>query len=139
MAASGSPMFRLEVFDYDFGLQDDFMGSARLPLEALEQNRTTPVTLELKDPHHPDEDLGSVDLVLVLTPSGPVEERRDSATMLLRRSWKRSTKVNPRLRLRHHHRHLRLHRGHSSCDRFLRQSIRQTCVSCSLKYDLHVH
>jgi len=29
----------LQVFDYDFGLQDDFMGSARLPLEALEQNR----------------------------------------------------------------------------------------------------
>ncbi|XP_056288942.1 multiple C2 and transmembrane domain-containing protein 1 isoform X1 [Pseudoliparis swirei] len=78
----------VKVFDYDFGLQDDFMGSARLPLEALEQNRTIPVTLALKDPHHPDEDLGSVDLVLVLTPSGPVEECRDSASQRQSQLWR---------------------------------------------------
>lgn len=29
----------LQVFDYDFGLQDDFMGSAYLHLESLEQQR----------------------------------------------------------------------------------------------------
>lgn len=29
----------LQVFDYDFGLQDDFMGSAYLYLESLEQQR----------------------------------------------------------------------------------------------------
>lgn len=28
-----------QVFDYDFGLQDDFMGSAYLHLESLEQQR----------------------------------------------------------------------------------------------------
>lgn len=28
-----------QVFDYDFGLQDDFMGSAYLYLESLEQQR----------------------------------------------------------------------------------------------------
>ncbi|KAL8203617.1 UNVERIFIED_CONTAM: Multiple C2 and transmembrane domain-containing protein 1 [Gekko kuhli] len=30
----------IKVFDYDFGLQDDFMGSAFLDLSSLEQNRT---------------------------------------------------------------------------------------------------
>lgn len=29
----------LQVFDYDFGLQDDFMGSAYLQLDSLEQQR----------------------------------------------------------------------------------------------------
>uniref|UniRef100_A0AAQ5YT17 C2 domain-containing protein n=1 Tax=Amphiprion ocellaris TaxID=80972 RepID=A0AAQ5YT17_AMPOC len=51
-----------KVFDYDFGLQDDFMGSAFLYLESLEQQRTIPVTLVLKDPQSPDEDLGSLEL-----------------------------------------------------------------------------
>ncbi|KAG7277806.1 hypothetical protein CRUP_026107, partial [Coryphaenoides rupestris] len=30
----------IKVYDYDFGLQDDFMGSAYLPLDSLEQQRT---------------------------------------------------------------------------------------------------
>ncbi|KAM3599757.1 uncharacterized protein V6R79_010963 [Siganus canaliculatus] len=69
----------VKVFDYDFGLQDDFMGSAHLYVESLEQQRTIPVTLELKDPQHPDEDLGSLELAVTLTPKhSPLEERRDS-------------------------------------------------------------
>ncbi|XP_046697636.1 multiple C2 and transmembrane domain-containing protein 1 isoform X4 [Silurus meridionalis] len=58
----------VKVFDYDFGLQDDFMGSAYLHLESLEQHRSLEVTLELKDPHYPDHDLGSLELVVTLTP-----------------------------------------------------------------------
>ncbi|XP_055009345.1 multiple C2 and transmembrane domain-containing protein 1 isoform X3 [Boleophthalmus pectinirostris] len=103
----------IKVFDYDFGLQDDFMGSAYLYLESLEQQRTIPITLPLKDPHLPDEDLGSLELNVTLTPKdSPLEERRDSTqlelrtyrwkpyvnkTMLLRRSWKRTTKQSTRL------------------------------------------
>ncbi|XP_034566167.1 multiple C2 and transmembrane domain-containing protein 1 isoform X3 [Notolabrus celidotus] len=69
----------VKVFDYDFGLQDDFMGSAHLYLESLEQQRMIPVTLVLKDPHHPDQDLGSLELAVTLTPKdSPIEERRDS-------------------------------------------------------------
>ncbi|XP_071322408.1 multiple C2 and transmembrane domain-containing protein 1 isoform X3 [Trachinotus anak] len=69
----------VKVFDYDFGLQDDFMGSAYLYLESLEQQRTIPVTLVLRDPHHPDQDLGSLELAATLTPKhSPIEERRDS-------------------------------------------------------------
>ncbi|XP_058512243.1 multiple C2 and transmembrane domain-containing protein 1 isoform X10 [Ochotona princeps] len=58
----------VKVFDYDFGLQDDFMGSAFLDLTQLELNRPTDVTLSLKDPHYPDHDLGIILLSVVLTP-----------------------------------------------------------------------
>ncbi|XP_045704228.1 multiple C2 and transmembrane domain-containing protein 1 isoform X5 [Phyllostomus hastatus] len=58
----------VKVFDYDFGLQDDFMGSAFLDLTQLELNRPTDVTLTLKDPHYPDHDLGAILLSVILTP-----------------------------------------------------------------------
>ncbi|XP_034402595.1 multiple C2 and transmembrane domain-containing protein 1 isoform X2 [Cyclopterus lumpus] len=107
MDCLSDPLY-VKVFDYDFGFQDDFMGSAHLYLESLEQQRTIPVTLELKDPNHPDQVLGSLDLAVTLTPKdSPVEERRDSPTMLLRRSWKRSTKQ----RLSELHRKSQLWRG----------------------------
>ncbi|KAF7250654.1 Multiple C2 and transmembrane domain-containing protein 1, partial [Varanus komodoensis] len=78
----------VKVFDYDFGLQDDFMGSAFLDLSSLEQNRPINVTLSLKDPHYPDQDLGTILLSVLLTPK---EQQRDM-TMLMRKSWKRSSK-----------------------------------------------
>ncbi|XP_007578167.1 multiple C2 and transmembrane domain-containing protein 1 isoform X3 [Poecilia formosa] len=102
----------VKVFDYDFGLQDDFMGSAFLYLESLEQQRTIPVTLVLKDPQLPNEDLGSLELAVTLMPkSSPMEDPRDTATMLLRRSWKRSTKQQQSLRLTEVHRKSQLWRG----------------------------
>ncbi|XP_053519536.1 multiple C2 and transmembrane domain-containing protein 1 isoform X9 [Artibeus jamaicensis] len=79
----------VKVFDYDFGLQDDFMGSAFLDLTQLELKRPTDVTLTLKDPHYPDHDLGAIFLSVVLTPKEG--EHRD-VTMLMRKSWKRSSK-----------------------------------------------
>ncbi|XP_031215792.1 multiple C2 and transmembrane domain-containing protein 1 isoform X1 [Mastomys coucha] len=79
----------IKVFDYDFGLQDDFMGSAFLDLTQLELNRSTDVTLTLKDPHYPDHDLGIILLSVILTPKEG--EHRD-VTMLMRKSWKRSSK-----------------------------------------------
>ncbi|NXH45207.1 MCTP1 protein, partial [Dicaeum eximium] len=78
----------IKVFDYDFGLQDDFIGSAFLDLTTLELNRQTDVTLSLKDPHYPDHDLGSIFLSVLLAPGDQRE-----ATMLMRKSWKRSSKV----------------------------------------------
>ncbi|XP_049503536.1 multiple C2 and transmembrane domain-containing protein 1 isoform X17 [Panthera uncia] len=79
----------IKVFDYDFGLQDDFMGSAFLDLTQLELNRPTDVTLTLKDPHYPDHYLGIILLSVILTPKEG--EHRD-VTMLMRKSWKRSSK-----------------------------------------------
>ncbi|XP_036868001.2 multiple C2 and transmembrane domain-containing protein 1 isoform X16 [Manis javanica] len=58
----------IKVFDYDFGLQDDFMGSAFLDLTQLELHRPTDVTLTLKDPHYPDHYLGIILLSVILTP-----------------------------------------------------------------------
>lgn len=41
--------------------------------------RTVPVTLVLKDPQHPEQDLGTLELAVTLTPKhSPIEERRDS-------------------------------------------------------------
>uniref|UniRef100_A0A8C9Z6H2 Multiple C2 and transmembrane domain containing 1 n=1 Tax=Sander lucioperca TaxID=283035 RepID=A0A8C9Z6H2_SANLU len=78
MDCLSDPLY-VKVFDYDFGLQDDFMGSAYLYLESLEQQRTIPVTLVLTDSQHPDQDLGNLELAVTLTPKdSPIEERRDS-------------------------------------------------------------
>ncbi|KAF4074517.1 hypothetical protein AMELA_G00240210 [Ameiurus melas] len=97
----------VKVFDYDFGLQDDFMGSAHLYLESLEQHRSLDVTLELKDPHYPDHNLGSLELAVTLAPKeGDFREN----TMLLRRSWKRSSKYQS-LRLSDVHKKSQLWRG----------------------------
>ncbi|KAJ6669758.1 hypothetical protein lerEdw1_000307 [Lerista edwardsae] len=81
----------IKVFDYDFGLQDDFMGSAFLDLNSLEQNRPVDVTLKLKDPHYADQDLGTILLTVLLTPT----EQQREMTMLMRKSWKRSSKSDP--------------------------------------------
>lgn len=46
--------------------------------------RTIPVTLVLKDPQLPDQDLGSLELAVTLTPKhSPLEERRDSTVRVL--------------------------------------------------------
>ncbi|CAN0452178.1 unnamed protein product [Rangifer tarandus platyrhynchus] len=95
----------IKVFDYDFGLQDDFMGSAFLDLTQLELNRPTDVTLTLKDPHYPDHDLGIILLSVVLTP-----KEGEHVTMLMRKSWKRSSKTQS-LRLSDVHRKSHLWRG----------------------------
>ncbi|XP_071209991.1 multiple C2 and transmembrane domain-containing protein 1 isoform X4 [Salvelinus alpinus] len=98
----------VKVFDYDFGLQDDFMGSAYLYLESLEHQRNLDVTLDLVDPQFPDHDLGTLDLAVTLSPKeGDFRE----ATMLLRRSWKRSNKLHSSMRLSDVHRKAQLWRG----------------------------
>ncbi|XP_069022839.1 multiple C2 and transmembrane domain-containing protein 1 [Embiotoca jacksoni] len=102
----------VKVFDYDFGLPDDFMGAAFLYLESLEQQRTIPVTLVLMDPQCTDQDLGTLELAVTLTPEdSPIEEQRDSGTMLLRRSWKRSTKHQQSIRFWELHRKSQLWHG----------------------------
>lgn len=44
---------QIKVFDYDWGLQDDFMGSAQLHLTSLELSRTHELTVKLEDPSRP--------------------------------------------------------------------------------------
>uniref|UniRef100_A0A3P8WCI0 Multiple C2 and transmembrane domain containing 1 n=1 Tax=Cynoglossus semilaevis TaxID=244447 RepID=A0A3P8WCI0_CYNSE len=97
----------VKVFDYDFGLQDDFMGSAYLYLESLEHQRTLDVTLDLKDPQYPEHNLGTLELAVTLSPK---EGDFRDITMSLRRNWKRSSK-NQSMRLSDVHRKAQLWRG----------------------------
>ncbi|XP_076010302.1 multiple C2 and transmembrane domain-containing protein 1 isoform X3 [Genypterus blacodes] len=99
----------VKVFDYDFGLQDDFMGSAYLYLESLEHQRMLDVTLDLKDPQYPENYLGTLELAVTLSPKeGDIKD----ATMLLRRNWKRSSKFQYQsMRLSDVHRKAQLWRG----------------------------
>ncbi|XP_040011381.1 multiple C2 and transmembrane domain-containing protein 1-like isoform X2 [Xiphias gladius] len=97
----------VKVFDYDFGLQDDFMGSAYLYLESLEHQKTLDVTMDLKDPQYPEQNLGSLELAVTLSPK---EGDMRDATMLLRRNWKRSSKYQS-MRLSDVHRKAQLWRG----------------------------
>ncbi|XP_072514792.1 multiple C2 and transmembrane domain-containing protein 1 isoform X2 [Salminus brasiliensis] len=79
----------IKVFDYDFGCHDDFMGSAYLYLDSLEHQRIHDVKLHLQDSQSPLEDLGSLELVVTLTPK---DGENAEVTMLLTRRWKRASK-----------------------------------------------
>ncbi|XP_071012110.1 multiple C2 and transmembrane domain-containing protein 1-like isoform X2 [Oncorhynchus clarkii lewisi] len=74
----------VKVFDYDFGLQDDFMGSAYLYLESLENQRTLDVTLDLEDPQYPEHNLGTLELAVTLSPKeGDFREAQQHSSMRL--------------------------------------------------------
>ncbi|XP_063222777.1 multiple C2 and transmembrane domain-containing protein isoform X3 [Bacillus rossius redtenbacheri] len=81
----------IKVFDYDWGLQDDFMGSAYLDLTKFELGKPTDVTLSLRDPGKV-EYLGEILLNVTLYPRS--QEDKDQY-------FQRSTKlsdVNRRLK-----------------------------------------
>ncbi|XP_050090347.1 multiple C2 and transmembrane domain-containing protein isoform X2 [Anopheles aquasalis] len=58
----------IKVFDYDWGLQDDFMGSAKLCLTMLELNRAQDMAIKLEDPQRANKDLGEIKLNVTLWP-----------------------------------------------------------------------
>lgn len=59
----------IKVFDYDWGLQDDFMGSAQLALTSLELSRTHELTVKLEDPSRPVRtNLGELKMNVTLWP-----------------------------------------------------------------------
>lgn len=58
----------LKVFDYDWGLQDDFMGSAILDLTRLELGRLQELYIKLEDPSRPHRDLGELRINATLWP-----------------------------------------------------------------------
>uniref|UniRef100_A0A3Q2DRX3 Multiple C2 domains, transmembrane 1b n=1 Tax=Cyprinodon variegatus TaxID=28743 RepID=A0A3Q2DRX3_CYPVA len=105
----------VKVFDYDFGLQDDFMGSAFLYLESLEQQRTIPVTLVLKDHQLPNEDLGCLELAVTLTPKNKIKNRFLLTLFLTVKTsvcvWGRLGQQQQSMRLTEVHRKSQLWRG----------------------------
>lgn len=57
-----------QVFDYDWGLQDDFMGSSKLNLTNLELNNPEEMIIKLDDPGRPFKMLGELRLNVTLWP-----------------------------------------------------------------------
>lgn len=58
----------MQVFDYDWGLADDFMGATKLTLTQLELNQPEEIYLKLTDPARPLKDLGELKLIVTLLP-----------------------------------------------------------------------
>ncbi|CAG4995077.1 unnamed protein product [Parnassius apollo] len=68
---------QLKVFDYDWGLQDDFMGSCYLDLTALELGRTQDLVLCLRDPNKPNQDMGEIVLNVTLWPKSQEDKEQE--------------------------------------------------------------
>ncbi|XP_072946491.1 multiple C2 and transmembrane domain-containing protein isoform X4 [Epargyreus clarus] len=83
---------QLKVFDYDWGLQDDFMGSCQLDLRALELGRPQDLVLCLRDPNKPTLDMGEIVLNVTLWP----KTQEDKDQYLLKNT--RLSDVNKRLK-----------------------------------------
>ncbi|XP_039746523.1 multiple C2 and transmembrane domain-containing protein isoform X2 [Pararge aegeria] len=83
---------QLKVFDYDWGLQDDFMGSCQLDLTALELGRAQDLILCLRDPNKPTLDFGEIVLNVTLYP----KSQEDKEAYLLKNT--RLSDVNKRLK-----------------------------------------
>ncbi|XP_076373658.1 multiple C2 and transmembrane domain-containing protein 1-like [Tachypleus tridentatus] len=68
----------VHVYDYDFGLQDDYMGSAQVDLTFLDLNKPTDVILPLTDSGLPDDpkQWGSITLTLTLIPKTQVDKEQ---------------------------------------------------------------
>lgn len=58
----------VKVFDYDWGLQDDFMGAAKLDLTQLELGKAEEMTVKLIDSTHPEREMGEILINLTLWP-----------------------------------------------------------------------
>ncbi|KAL6422907.1 hypothetical protein ACFW04_010433 [Cataglyphis niger] len=66
----------IKVFDYDWGLQDDFMGAAQLDLTQLDLGHSQDIILELKDPNRPKQHLGEIYLTTTLWPRNQQEKEQ---------------------------------------------------------------
>lgn len=75
---------QLKVFDYDWGLQDDFMGSAQLHLTSLELTRMHELTIKLEDPSRPVRtNLGELRLNATLWPRTQEDKEQVCRTLYI--------------------------------------------------------
>lgn len=58
----------IKVFDYDWGLQDDFMGSTKIFLPDLELGKVEELVLPLEDSNNQMKDMGEITLSVTLWP-----------------------------------------------------------------------
>ncbi|XP_015597885.1 multiple C2 and transmembrane domain-containing protein isoform X2 [Cephus cinctus] len=71
----------IKVFDYDWGLQDDFMGAAQLDLTQLDLGHSQDIVLELKDPARPRQHLGEIFLTATLWPRNQQDKEQRSSRL----------------------------------------------------------
>lgn len=76
LLTSKRPWSFRQVFDYDWGLQDDFMGVAQLDLTQLDLGQSQDVMLELKDHNRPKQHLGEIYLTVTLWPRNQQEKEQ---------------------------------------------------------------
>ncbi|XP_041424408.1 multiple C2 and transmembrane domain-containing protein 1 isoform X3 [Xenopus laevis] len=108
----------VKVFDYDFGFQDDFMGSAFLDLTTVELNSSKDVALDLRDPQHSDHKLGTIHLTVAMSPKdnvcidSPLSILKSTEqNTIIKKNWKRSSKFQTQsLKLSDLHRRTQLSR-----------------------------
>lgn len=74
--ASKRPWSFRQVFDYDWGLQDDFMGAAQFDLAQLDLGQPQDIVLELKDHNRPKQHLGEIYLTATLWPKNQQEKEQ---------------------------------------------------------------
>jgi hypothetical protein len=76
------PLSFNQVFDYDWGLQDDFMGSCQLDITALELGRPQDLVLCLRDPNKPMQDMGEIVLNVTLWPKTQEDKEQVSQSLV---------------------------------------------------------
>ncbi|KAK4885660.1 hypothetical protein RN001_001931 [Aquatica leii] len=67
---------QIKVFDYDWGLQDDFMGSASLELTTLDLGKTSDLILPLQDPSSSSNQLGEIMISVTLFPKSQEDKEQ---------------------------------------------------------------
>jgi hypothetical protein len=77
-----------KCFDYDWGLQDDFMGATKLTLTQLDLSQSEEMFLKLTDPARPAKDLGELKIVATLTPKSQEDKEQVSEARSMIRNKK---------------------------------------------------
>ncbi|KRT85777.1 C2 domain containing protein, partial [Oryctes borbonicus] len=90
---------QIKVFDYDWGLQDDFMGAGQLELTSLELGRSTDITIPLQDPSKTATPLGEISLTVTLYPKTQEDKEQELEIIrkiccLIPRSYNNGCSIN---------------------------------------------
>lgn len=74
------------MFDYDWGLQDDFMGSAKLDLRTIELSRPQELVIKLEDQTRPFRSLGELKINITLWPKTQEDKEQVNVAISLSRA-----------------------------------------------------
>lgn len=77
----------IKVFDYDWGLQDDFMGSTKIFLPDLELGKVEELVLPLEDSNNQMKDMGEITLSVTLWPRSQEDKELVSGFLFAYFEW----------------------------------------------------